>query len=111
MDGQPVPGQEPDLEELKGRILKFCNPKQIVLFGSRARGAAPTDSDVDLLVVWDEKAHLSRSARYMQLTRAIGQVPYGLDLLVYSSEELALALAEPHSFASKAMKGARILYG
>ena len=54
---------------------------------------------------------MSRAARYMGLTRAIGQVPYGLDLLVYSFEELAGALAEPYSFASKAMKGAKVIYG
>ena len=35
------------------RIVKRFQPKQVILFGSHARGDAGPDSDVDLLVVMD----------------------------------------------------------
>ena len=69
------------------------------------------DSDVDLLVVWDEKVHLKAPLRQLMLRRNIGMLPYGLDLLVYSSVELERALNDPPSFASGALKEAKLLYG
>ena len=39
------------LNEIKRRILAACDPSQIILFGSRAKGTARPDSDFDLLIV------------------------------------------------------------
>ena len=41
------------VEEIAKKIVEVFHPTQIVLFGSRARGEARPDSDVDLLVVYD----------------------------------------------------------
>jgi predicted nucleotidyltransferase len=35
------------------RIIEFADPLQIILFGSRARGTARSDSDLDLAVILD----------------------------------------------------------
>jgi predicted nucleotidyltransferase len=35
------------------RIVAFANPLQVILFGSRARGSATTQSDLDLAVIID----------------------------------------------------------
>ncbi len=35
------------------RIIEFADPLQIILFGSRARGTARPDSDLDLAVILD----------------------------------------------------------
>ena len=40
-----------EIDEMVRRIAKRFDPDQIILFGSRARGTARHDSDVDLLVV------------------------------------------------------------
>jgi predicted nucleotidyltransferase len=32
-------------------IVKYFKPQSVILFGSRARGAATRDSDIDLLVI------------------------------------------------------------
>jgi predicted nucleotidyltransferase len=45
-----VPAQ---IERIVKRIVKRFHPEQIILFGSRARGDATSDSDIDLLVVMD----------------------------------------------------------
>lgn len=101
----------PDIDDLRDRILRFCKPEKIYLFGSRATGEARPDSDVDLLVVWDERPHLKPMSRQLILRRNIGDIAYALDLLVYTSEELARALSEPLSFTSRALKEARLIYG
>ncbi len=42
--------------ELLNRIVDYFNPRRILLFGSRARGEAGPDSDIDLLVILDDDA-------------------------------------------------------
>ena len=42
-------------ELLDGVVAYFC-PRRVVLFGSRARGDAGADSDIDLLVILDDDA-------------------------------------------------------
>lgn len=39
------------LQEMVNVIIAEVDPEQIILFGSRARGEARPDSDVDLLVI------------------------------------------------------------
>jgi predicted nucleotidyltransferase len=40
------------VEEMTRRVVARFDPLQVILFGSRARGDADEDSDVDLLVVF-----------------------------------------------------------
>ena len=42
--------------ELLDRVVDYFHPRRIVLFGSRARGEAGSDSDIDLLVILDDDA-------------------------------------------------------
>ena len=42
--------------ELLNRVVDYFNPRRILLFGSRARGEAGPDSDIDLLVILDDDA-------------------------------------------------------
>ena len=43
-------------DELLHPLVKYFNPVQVILFGSRARGDARADSDIDLLIVVDDDA-------------------------------------------------------
>jgi uncharacterized protein len=43
-----------DLDEIVDVIARRFAPERIILFGSRARGDAKTDSDIDLLVLFAE---------------------------------------------------------
>src|SRR5262245_39821836 len=40
--------------DLLDPIVQYFNPQRVILFGSRARGEATPDSDIDLLVVVDD---------------------------------------------------------
>jgi hypothetical protein len=51
--------------DLLDRVVSYFNPRQVLLFGSRARGEATRDSDIDLLVILDDDAspeHLTLTA-------------------------------------------------
>src|SRR6516165_6482215 len=40
--------------DLLGPVVDYFKPQRVILFGSRARGEATRDSDIDLLVVVDD---------------------------------------------------------
>lgn len=45
-------------DELLKPLVAFYNPQKVILFGSRARGDAGPDSDIDLFVVLDDDVPL-----------------------------------------------------
>ena len=49
-------GSSPVPEELLGSVVAYFRPRRIILFGSRARGEAGIDGDLDLLVILDDDA-------------------------------------------------------
>src|SRR5271155_674499 len=53
--------------ELLVPVVEYFNPQRVILFGSRARGEATRDSDIDLLVIVDDDTppeKLSLAARH-----------------------------------------------
>ena len=74
-----------DVLRIIRKIGSALSPKAIILFGSRARGEARPDSDVDLLVVWrDETPPAFRSA---EVRRAIGRQGLPMDVAVVTPSE------------------------
>ena len=70
------------LAEARRRIIEAARPRTIILFGSRARGDAREESDVDLVVVEEEvKNPVAESVR---LRRTLKDLHLPLDLLVVS---------------------------
>jgi uncharacterized protein len=61
-------------------IVSTFNPRRIVLFGSQARGDARPDSDLDLLVVFDDVE--DRRERRVQLRRLMSHEAFAKDVLV-----------------------------
>jgi len=54
-------------QTLLNQVVSVFEPRRIILFGSRARGDARTDSDFDLVVVLDDNVpneRLSSQRRY-----------------------------------------------
>ena len=60
---------------------------RIILFGSRARGDAGAESDVDLLVVFPEVADKRKAA--IEIRRALADLPVSKDIVVTTPAEIA----------------------
>src|SRR5436309_15758922 len=58
--GAALTDQDPVLDEIVRRLIKFYQPERIYLFGSRARGDVGADSDYDLMVVVPDDASRQR---------------------------------------------------
>jgi predicted nucleotidyltransferase len=61
------------LTSLAERIVQLAHPRQVILFGSQARGTARDGSDLDLLIVGDRSLEQPWSRR-----REIGRIRRGL---------------------------------
>ncbi len=90
------------------RLVKAANPRKIILFGSRARGQAHQDSDVDLLVV--EREVKDRVAEMVRLNRALKGLILPVELVVVS-EQMFEDLAEtPGTLYFEAKREGEVLY-
>jgi predicted nucleotidyltransferase len=85
-----------------------ARPKQIILFGSYARGDADDHSDVDLLVV--EPAVADHYEEMIRLNRALKGLAMPVDLLVVSEDEFAHRSVTPGMVEYTARCEGRILY-
>jgi predicted nucleotidyltransferase len=95
------------------RLVAAAQPKQIILFGSYARGDADDYSDIDLLVV--ERIVGDRYEEMIRLNRALKGLVMPVDLLVVGEQEFEVAslalpwFAPPEILSLKAatFKGSR----
>jgi predicted nucleotidyltransferase len=96
------------LREIVSRIVERFQPRRIILFGSRAQGAARPDSDVDLLVEMETAdSMLERRQKIRALFRGRR---WGLDLFVYTPEEMAERRRSLASIVSQVEREGKILY-
>ena len=78
----------PDLNDITARLLAvFPQATRIVLFGSRARGSAREDSDVDLLIV--TPSELRPMQRGVKARLALYGTGLAFDLIVLTPDEYA----------------------
>jgi predicted nucleotidyltransferase len=68
-------------------LVARLNPRRIVLFGSRARGDARADSDVDLFI--EMETDRTPPERAIEVSALFGLRPWSLDVVVYTPEEVA----------------------
>lgn len=96
------------LGEIVGRILRAGSPYRIVLFGSRVRGDARPDSDLDLLII--EDSNLPRYRRAPPYLRAlVGTFP-AKDVVVWTPAEVEAWRNVPNAFITTALREGQTLY-
>ena len=83
------------------QIRRACDPEEILLFGSHAKGLARTDSDIDLLVIADFVQ--SPVLRRRTVEEAIAGSPVHVDVHLYRRDEIGDDLAFPGSVLSNAV--------
>ena len=72
------------------RIAAACQPRAILVFGSRARGQARPDSDLDLFVLLQSPVPDSVALR-RRLRALLADLPFAKDILVSDPEAFAHA--------------------
>jgi uncharacterized protein len=68
-----------NLQDIAARAARASGAKQVILFGSRARGEARDDSDVDLLLVLEDDADLTEAG--LAAHKAVFPPRVGFDFL------------------------------
>jgi predicted nucleotidyltransferase len=107
------PGLDPGLAvPALARLCEQPDVRAVVAFGSRARGEARLDSDLDLAVIVAQ-AQLTpaeKAACWRRCRQAIGPVGVGVDLVVAGSADAErLSGSRWHVFGDVAREG-RVLY-
>lgn len=93
-------------------IVREVDPDAIILFGSRARGDARPDSDVDLLVIEKESYSPHRSRRLVAggLYRRLAGCGVAKDLVLYSRDEVSRFEGSPNHLVTRALREGRRIY-
>ncbi len=90
------------------RLVERFDPDQIILFGSRARGTARPDSDVDLLVVLPFKG--TKRAKQVEMRIALHDIRVPKDILVATPEEVARHRNIVGTLIYPALREGKVLY-
>ncbi len=100
------------LDRMVRAIVAAVDPERVILFGSRARGDAGAESDVDLVVVEAEPFGPGRS-RHDELVRlyhALADFRVAADVLVYSNADVAYWRDSLNHVLARALREGRTLY-
>jgi predicted nucleotidyltransferase len=97
------------LAYLVEKIVRAVGPRQVIVFGSQARGTAGEASDLDLFVVNDGPLP-NRQLRRVIERLMVGR-QFGVDLVVRRPEEVARNLADGNPFYTRHIFGeGRVVY-
>lgn len=88
------------------------DPDQIILFGSRARGDARADSDLDLLVIMPEPfdARHRRRDLLRRVRRALHGYRIPVDILLYSRDEVDTWSQSPNHAIGRSLREGVTVY-
>jgi predicted nucleotidyltransferase len=100
------------LADMVQTIAREVDPERIYLFGSRARGEARQDSDVDLLIIVREPfgPEHSRFQEINRVYRALSSFRIPNDVLLYSSDEFARWSRSLNHVAGRCSREGKLLY-
>jgi predicted nucleotidyltransferase len=99
---------KPLLDEIVRRLVKAVDPDRIILFGSRARGDARPDSDIDLLIIKDTDEPGYRRA--IPAYRALSGMGVPKDIIWRTPAEVEDWSCVPTYVTTRALKEGKILY-
>ena len=97
-----------DIKEVARRIGDKAGAEAVILFGSHARGDANRHSDVDFLVI--ANSDLPRFKRSRELYKLFKPYPFGMDIVVYTPEEIERGRRTPLSFISAVLREGKRIY-
>jgi len=100
------------LQSMVDIIVREADPERIILFGSRARGDARPDSDVDLLIIESEPFSVqhSRFKASGNLYMKLADIGVSKDLLLYSRDEVDYLADSRNHVVGRAIREGKVLY-
>ena len=96
--------------EMAQAIAGQVHPEKIILFGSRARGEAGPDSDIDLLIIMPTEHRGEDELRIRRLLSRF-KVPVDIDVIVRTPEEYLHYRQVPGRVEKAALYEGKVLYG
>lgn len=96
------------LDETIKRIKTVVQPKQIILFGSAARGEMGKDSDIDLLIVAPSGTHRRKTAQ--NIYRNMIGVGFAADIIVVTEDDIKQYRDHPGMIIHQALEEGKVLY-
>jgi predicted nucleotidyltransferase len=106
------PETEQLIVEMTAIIVREVDPKQVILFGSQARGAPRPDSDLDFLIVQDHPFAPGQTRRQQmaRLWRLLARFPVSQDILVYTPDEVEEWRQSKNHVIARALREGKLLY-
>ncbi|HZW31100.1 MAG TPA: nucleotidyltransferase domain-containing protein [Isosphaeraceae bacterium] len=100
------------LASLAERIIRLVDPRQVILFGSQARGTAKEDSDIDLLIVGDRSPGetWSRRREIGRIRRNLPFIGVPIDILSFTPEEVERWRDTTNHVVSEALREGKVLH-
>ena len=108
-----LPAIDPRIQAMADEICASIPGAEVRLFGSRARGTAREDSDVDLLITAPDQwcRDHDRFMATSQLWRRLARHHLPIDLLLYSRSEVAERASLESSVTQQAYRNGITLHG
>jgi len=100
--------EESRIQEVAVQLGNAAHATQVILFGSYARGEATDRSDVDLMVV--AETDFPPHKRAVPLYKHFRPYPFGMDIVVYTPQEVEVEKKSIVSFVSSVLREGKTLY-
>jgi len=100
------------IEGMVQAIVAEVGPRRIYLFGSFARGTPTADSDIDLLIVEDQRfgPDCNRWSELKRIRRVLRPFRVPKDVLVYSRDEFEKWEDSTHHVIAHAIREGKLIY-
>ncbi|MDO8498268.1 MAG: nucleotidyltransferase domain-containing protein [bacterium] len=96
------------IDSIKSQLIKKYRPQKIFLFGSSVTGKMTEDSDLDFLIIKDDKKD-----PYGRIVEVYGLIEKNIaaDFLVYTPQEFSERLRLGDPFITSILSEGKVLYG
>ena len=97
------------VERVTQKIVEAIHPDKIILFGSRAKGTATEESDIDLVVVYSGPKS-TRDVR-REINRLFIPRDFSMDVIVMRPEEMEAYKGVANTLAREVSETGVVAYG